>query len=145
MDRQEQLFHSLRRFNSYMLTLVTFISEDAQEIYYNNTRREVKKDYNCFPGTSEWEQKEKCELSIGALKYLLKKKQNKNTNHTPQNTTPHPPPHPQLQPVHILHKNCSVIKGCNGSTCFSLCLVPGSFGKSVLNFKRFSLISQAAH
>lgn len=46
--RQEQLFHSLRRFNSYALTLVTFISEVAQEIYYNNARREVRKRLQLF-------------------------------------------------------------------------------------------------
>lgn len=71
MDRQEQLFCSLRKLNSYVLTLVTFTSEDAQEIYYNIARREARKDYSCFPGTSEWEQKEKSELSIGALKYTI--------------------------------------------------------------------------
>lgn len=43
MDRQEQLFHSLRIINSYVLRLVTFVSEDAQEIYYN-TRKEARKD-----------------------------------------------------------------------------------------------------
>lgn len=48
MARQEQLFHSLRRFNSYVLTLVTFISEVAQEIYYYNARREVRKRLQLF-------------------------------------------------------------------------------------------------
>lgn len=48
MARQEQLFHSLRRFNSYVLTLVTFISEIAQEIYYNNARRKVGKRMQLF-------------------------------------------------------------------------------------------------
>lgn len=68
MDSQEQLLCSLRRLNSYVLTLVTFISEDAQEIHYNNARREVRKDGNCFPGTSEWGKKEKCEPSTRALR-----------------------------------------------------------------------------
>lgn len=48
MARQEKLFHSLRRFNSYVLTLVTFISETAQEIYYYNARREVRKRLQLF-------------------------------------------------------------------------------------------------
>lgn len=48
MSRHEQLFHSLRRFNSYVLTLVTFISEVAQEIHYYNARREVRKRLQLF-------------------------------------------------------------------------------------------------
>lgn len=48
MARQEKLFHSLRRFNSYVLTLVTFISETAQEIYYYNARREVRNRLQLF-------------------------------------------------------------------------------------------------
>lgn len=48
MARQEKLFHSLRGFNSYVLILVTFISEASQEIYYYNARREVRKRLQLF-------------------------------------------------------------------------------------------------
>lgn len=33
LDRQEQLFHSLRRFSSCVLAPVTFISDDIQETF----------------------------------------------------------------------------------------------------------------
>jgi len=90
MDRQEQLFCSLRRFNSYVQTLVTFISEDAQEIYYNNTRREVGKDYNCFPGASEWEQKEIRTFYFGSKVYSTAHPKKIKPKH-PQIPTPSSP------------------------------------------------------
>lgn len=101
MARQEQLFHSLRRFNSYVLTLVTFISEVAQEIYYYNARREVRKRLQLF----SWYFKIGTKVEMWTLYWDLevyniapvkktKPKETKNTLYF------------QMQPIHIFGKSC---------------------------------------
>lgn len=86
MNRHKELFCSLRRSNSYMLTRYIYLKTFPGNTLQLHQKGSEKRS-NCFLGTTGWEQREKCKQFIRVLRnsiWLLLQKQTK------ANKTRHP-------------------------------------------------------